>query len=268
MRYADASEEFIRALKLKADYFEAFVGLAESWVDAEIWEKGKKADYYKNAIGCYQRALAVKSDAPDVHVALGKLYFKLDRFEDALREFKLAVAINPNHDEAYNEIGLTHDMIAFNWKLQATVTIDKSLKEALKDEELKSYADATAAYKKAVTINPDTWGWRRLAVDYGYLGQYDAAIDAMDRAIERDQSSDPSTADDFISWCRKTGQLRNEVSTLQQMTVSKPDNKAAHFYLGRVYVALGDKKAALQEYKVLKELSPLDAQWLFEAMSK
>ena len=43
-----------------------------------------------------------------------------------------------------------------------------------------------------------------------------------------------------------------------------PDFAPAHYNMGIIYLNTGDKAAALEEYKILKELNPEMAEMLFK----
>nr|VFK59059.1 MAG: type IV pilus assembly protein PilF [Candidatus Kentron sp. TC] len=53
-----------------------------------------------------QRALAIKSDYPNVHNVLGSLYQRLNRMGKAEWHYRRAIALNPSYSDAYNNLGV------------------------------------------------------------------------------------------------------------------------------------------------------------------
>ena len=58
------------------------------------------------------------------------------------------------------------------------------------------------------------------------------------------------------------------VESCKQAIRINPDYAEAHCFLGMAYLAVGDKNAALNEYKILKDLSPVRAKELFDLIYK
>ena len=60
------------------------------------------------------------------------------------------------------------------------------------------------------------------------------------------------------------GQNEQQVEAFKQAIRVDPDFALAHYNMGIIYLTNGDKGAALEEYKILKELDPNMAEMLFE----
>lgn len=67
---------------------------------------------FEDAIGAYERALALQPDNAPVRTDLGVMYRRAGRPEDAVREFDRAMAIDPELENAYFNKGvvLLHDL--------------------------------------------------------------------------------------------------------------------------------------------------------------
>ncbi|MGH1362120.1 MAG: tetratricopeptide repeat protein [Calditrichia bacterium] len=59
---------------------------------------------YNEAIFYYQRSLDIEATA-EGHTFLGWSYSCIDRYEDAIEECKLAIEIDPDYGNPYNDIG-------------------------------------------------------------------------------------------------------------------------------------------------------------------
>ncbi len=58
------------------------------------------------AVAAYEKALKINPKDPDVRTDLGIMYRKLGRFQDALREFRTAAALDPQHPQSRYNIGV------------------------------------------------------------------------------------------------------------------------------------------------------------------
>jgi Tfp pilus assembly protein PilF len=99
---------------------------------------------------------------PDPHYQLALHYQKRGSYYEALRAFKQAVDIDPQHFDALNGMGVSYDM-------------------------LKEYSRAQAAYGKALQIRPDS---AEVLNNLGYSmflqGNYDEALTSLEEAVTLD----------------------------------------------------------------------------------
>ena len=122
--------------------------------------------------------------------------------------------------------------------------------------ELKSYADATAAYRHALQLDPDySYGWVGLGVNYFTQGKDDEAVVAYRQAIK-------VQPDSALPWS-KLGELycqqekyADAISTYRQMTRLDPDDPAGWANLGICYEGHGRWNEAITAYQRAVELEP------------
>jgi len=62
----------------------------------------------EEAVGEYQKALALGPTYPDMHNRLGVCYREQGKHENALKEFARALEINPRYVDAYVSLGILH----------------------------------------------------------------------------------------------------------------------------------------------------------------
>jgi len=130
----------------------------ESWMlrthDASPEHRGR-------ARSLAERALQLKPDLPEGHLALGFSYYYGDNnYDAALKEFEIAQRGLPNESEVYLAIG------------------------AIQRRQGK-WAESTENLEKAASLNPkDTWPLQNLALNYEMLRNFDAANKTVDRALQ------------------------------------------------------------------------------------
>jgi TolB-like protein/Flp pilus assembly protein TadD len=130
----------------------------ESWM---LRTHDASPEHRAKARSLAERALELKPDLPEAHLALGFSYYYGDNnYEAALREFEIAQRGLPNESEVYLAIG------------------------AIQRRQGK-WADSTANLEKAANLNPkDTWPLQNLAMNYQMLRNFDAANKTVDRALQ------------------------------------------------------------------------------------
>jgi TolB-like protein/Flp pilus assembly protein TadD len=113
-----------------------------------------------------RRALELRPDLPEAHLAQGFVYYYVDNnFDTAASEFEIARRGLPNASEVYLSLG------------------------AIQRRQGK-WAESNANLEKAVSLNPkDVWSMQNLAISYEMQRKWDAANKVLDRAIAIDPNA-------------------------------------------------------------------------------
>jgi tetratricopeptide (TPR) repeat protein len=245
--FSESLKEYREALRLKPDYFQAYMDQGDCYADAASFlfsDQDRK--YYKAAAESYRRALAIRPNSPEAVLHLGEVYNSMLRQDDALRMFELAISIKPNYGEAYYGIGEAYRLIGVHQRINAN--------QLPTDEWRKSYALAIEAYKRAAGVGPsNTDAWCAMGDAYRELGQDDQAISGFTGAVA---NGDPFCTDELIKLYKARGRMREALSAAEKLASTSPSNGAAHFLLGCVYLEVGDEKQAVDEYTLLKQQRP------------
>ena len=102
------------------------------------------------------------------HYQKGKAFHKQGKFDDAVQEFKEALKINPNLEEAYPDLATAHYDLGNIYHNQGKSD------------------DAVQEYKKSLMINPNNaWAHYILGVEYYERGELDNAKQEYQEAIKR-----------------------------------------------------------------------------------
>jgi tetratricopeptide (TPR) repeat protein len=145
-------------------------------------------------------------------------------YEKALPYFVEAIKINPNHAEAYFQIGYCL-------------------------AKLGRYPEAIEPYREAIRIKPeDVDTLNNLCVAYGILGHYQEAIEFCKKAIQI--RVDLPEAYNNLGWAyQRVGRYQKGIESCKQAIRLKPDFAMAHYNLGNNYVALKQFEDAIESYK-------------------
>ena len=148
-------------------------------------------------------------------------------------------------------------LIIFSTLIFASGTID----------EKEDYTKAIETYKQAIRIDPeDAYTYNNLGIAYRSLGLYKDAVEAYKQAIRIDPVNAIVYNNLGITY-RSLG-LYKDVETYKQAILIDPAYVNPHYGLGLSYLKVRDKKLALDEYKILKDLDINLANELLDLINK
>jgi serine/threonine-protein kinase len=101
--YAEAEQQFRKALELNDKYIDALTGLG--WVlqdQADVLQDNAK---YQESIETLTQSLEIKDDQPYAHSALGWSYYGLSKYVDAAKAFNRAIELKDDYADAYYGLG-------------------------------------------------------------------------------------------------------------------------------------------------------------------
>jgi tetratricopeptide (TPR) repeat protein len=131
----------------------------------------------------------------------------------------------------------------------------------------EQYKEAATALQQAVRLRPD------YADAYNSLGstlykaqQFEQAIDAYKKTLSLKPNAE--TSNNLGTVYFRTKRYQEAASAFKEAIRIKPDYGEAHFNLAVAYVALSDRKGALDEYNNLKTLDPRLADEFFKRFLK
>jgi tetratricopeptide (TPR) repeat protein len=216
----------------------------------------------KLAIEQYQEIIKIEPDNVDDHLLLGRLYRLNNDLRKAESEFKIAVKLQPDSEEAvttlaylYNEEG---DSARAAEALGAVPDAARSAKlySALgyTYEQRKDYKQAIAAYRKAIELDRDNLdAIRGLAQNLLNDGQTDAALEQYKIIAE----SNPEDAQTYLRMAeiyRRNGKFDLALDNLKKAESMVQDSMEVPYNIAAVYQAQGryDEAAELLQDLVKK----------------
>jgi len=161
---ARAQELIKQAINLDPNYAAAYMELSrEILLDVFLGASKSPGESLMKAIELAKKAIELDNFLAGAHGVLGQLYTMLRQHERGIAEAQKAVDLDPSSSRAYFALAFT-------------------LNFAGRHEE------AVPHFERAIRLNP--FGppnfWHHMAMAYGQTGQYDKAIAALKRTLQRE----------------------------------------------------------------------------------
>jgi tetratricopeptide (TPR) repeat protein len=230
--------------------------------DIQAGSQGGGQNVLKLAIEQYEQIVKLDTDPGnlvDDHLLLGRLYRLNNDLQKAESEFKTAVKLEPDSEEAvttlaylYNEEG---DSARAIQALNSIPDAERSAKlySALgyTYEQQKEYKSAIAAYRHAIELDRDNLdAIRGLAQNLMNDGQTDAALDQY-KIIADANPDDAQTYVHMAEIYRKDGRFDQALDSLKKAESMVQDSIEIPYQIAAVYQAQGRYEDAAQALKAL-----------------
>jgi TolB-like protein/DNA-binding winged helix-turn-helix (wHTH) protein/lipopolysaccharide biosynthesis regulator YciM len=159
-----AIEMFDQAVAADPNFASAHAALAQACVWRFFLFTPDEKQWEEKAFVAVEKALSLDSDLAEAHLARGRLLWTPSNnfpHDKAISEYKRALELNPNLDEARNQLALVYSHVGL---------LDRSLEEL----------------RMAVAINPgNTVARYRIGESHLFKGEYDQALEAF-RSVPRE----------------------------------------------------------------------------------
>lgn len=221
-----------RAVATDPAFAPAYAELSQAYVWKLYLFAPKERKWAEKAFVAAEKALALDPDSAVAHLARGRLLWTpANHFphEKAIREYRRALTLNPNLDEARNQLALVYCHIG---------AFDEALEES----------------RKAVATNPNNnMAQFRTAQTLNFQGKYEEALSVL-RAIP--QEVNPSLVGYQIAWALFNLGRREEASaTLEQLLRDYPEDTGGLFTSVQAVLAAsaGEERMAEDRIKLAVE---------------
>ena len=201
----------------------------------------------KLAIEQYEQIVRLQADSMDDHLLLGRLYRLNNDLQKAESEFKIAVKLQPDSEEAvttlaylYNELG---DTARATQVLSSVPNTERSAKlySALgyTYEQQKQFKEAIDAYRHAIELDRDNLdAIRGLAQNLLNDGQADAALEQY-KVIADANPEDAQTYVRIAEIYRKQGKFDLALENLKKAESMVQDSLEVPYNIAAIYQAQG-----------------------------
>ena len=213
----------------------------------------------KLAIEQYQEIVKLEPNNVEDHLLLGRLYRLDNDMVKAESEFKTAIKLQPDSEEALTTLAyLYNDEGDANRAIQTLSSIPESDRSAklysalgYTYEEQKDYKNAINAYRKAVALDHDNLdAMRGLAQNLLNDGQLEAALGEY-KSIADANPEDPQTYLSMAEIYRRTGRFDDALQSLQKASSMVQDSVEVPYRTAVIYEIQGRYEEAAQ---ILQEL--------------
>jgi TolB-like protein/Tfp pilus assembly protein PilF len=158
-------EYFQKAIEIDPSYALAYAGLADSYVVIPSYSNNKSKDVFPRARSAALKALEIDESLAQAHATLACVLHEFDwKFEDAEKEFKRAIELDPNYATAHHWYA---EFLLNLWRLDEALAEIKRAQEcdplsliinaiagvvyAVRGE----YAEAEHQFKKTIELDPN-----------------------------------------------------------------------------------------------------------------
>ncbi len=186
---------------------------------------------FEEAARQYRRVIELEPAFPKAYDGLGHALDKLGRTEEAVGLLTTAVRLDPRSAEARNNLGIAMERLGRN-------------------------PEAAANYREAARLDPSlAEAFYNLGNSLSAMGRIEESIRAYRQAVE----INPRYAVAYNNLGLVYGQLkryREAAAAYREAVRVKPDYDNANFGLGLAYLGLGEHAAAQAQYHILLKSNP------------
>jgi tetratricopeptide (TPR) repeat protein len=133
--------------------------------------------------------------------------------------------------------------------------------------KLERYPEAIEAFRTNIKLRPNAISYHFLGNSYLYSNEYEKALTAYDDALR----AEPDYFRVYVYMGHAFSHLKrwpDAIDAYRKAIKANPDETEARLGLGYVELRSGNKKAALEQYEILRVQNPEWAEALFREMEK
>jgi TolB-like protein/tetratricopeptide (TPR) repeat protein len=254
---------FQKAIELDPSYALAYAGLADSYVIVPSYSNNRAKEFYPKARSAAMKALEIDDSLAQAHATLGGVLHEFDwKFEEAEKEFKRAIELDPNYatahhyysefllsmgrfDEAVAEIKRAQECDPLSLIINSVAGIANVLHG--------DFEEAEAQLKRTIEMDPN---FPRAHLFLGQIyedrGRIEEAIDEYEKhAVLSGTPADFATkASEAIRQAYRKNGMKGYNEAVLEMTKKSletdPETSPPLFVVATLYARVGDKERALE----------------------
>lgn len=250
---------FNKALELDSTYALAYAGLADAYYIMAWWEWVPKKEGFTKGKNYAQKALSIDNTISEAHSTLGAIAIWYEwNWEDAEKELKLAISINPNSATAHQYYSELLDILGKNKEARAHMNTSLELNpfsiaakdwSALYYYNTGKYINSIDEYKLALDLADGNGRviWKnnlRIIQCYLHLGNNKVTIESIKEFISTDSTIDISVLDEMFQYSGIEGVINWFINWI--LVVDKPEKHPYEIDIARFYAIIGDSQNALE----------------------
>lgn len=232
---------------------------------------------YPGAVRSYLRGLEVEPENVELLNALGFSLFQQGKSADAVVALEKALAVDPKHAKAHNNMALASidigelEMAEAHYRESLAIEPQPAIYNDLGFvlERQGMLDEATEQYRKSIELDPESASAHyNLAASLARSGAFAEAERHFRAALEKKPNSQSHTGLGFVLW--QLDRPDEAVAQLQLAIEADPGNAAAYDQLGTILVQQGEFDEAASTYRQLVRTRPSAAahQALAEVLTR
>lgn len=231
----------------------AVVKTKQQWI--EEGNQYYKAGSYEDAIRAYSEAIALDKQDGKAYFLRGNAYKDNGQHEQAMNDYQTVLAINPNFADAQVMMAVT--AFEFLQKGGGDMLREKGIAEKdLWKVGLAGIAAVLGAFDKALTIDPkNVTAYYQRGLIFAEGGEFKKALDDCNNAL----ILDPRSVDAYIARGRvymKLEKPKQALNDLNQAIALDPQNVKAYMVRGGIHMQNGSTIQAIDDFGQWITLSP------------
>ena len=250
-----AIEEFKLATDRDPNFALAYAGLADCYAILPEYAGTPASESLPKAKEYAERAIAIDDQLGEPHATLGIVYVQLWQWEQAEREYKRAIEINPNYPTAYhwysillknqgrNDEAAKIIMRALELDpLSASIGANISMMYQLQNDHDASIRNSL----KLIELDPNYGrAYEYLGLSYFKLGRQEEAVTALEKAVELTRRQNVVLSE--LGFVYAAFGKRTEAMAVAKELEDKYARKAASGHeVAGIYSGLGEKDKAFE----------------------
>ena len=211
----------------------------------QLYDQASNENDINKRVILYKQSIMLDPNYAPCHNDLGVDYLDLNRIEDAMEEFRIALRLSPNYSYAHNNLGTSY-------------------------RRLNRLDEAIAEYKLALRADPNyATAHNNLGNAYFQQGNFSDALYEFQQAAK----IKPTDSDYFFNIGRACKRLSNYTEAAKaylKCLELDPEYIDAYYNLGDVYASAGNNQAAIYYFQkyIQKENRPSEQEWVEKARAR
>jgi adenylate cyclase len=250
-------ESYEKAIELDPNYALAYAGLADAYgALGGVFGFVSPTETFPKSRAAALKAIELDETLAEAHVALANYKLSYEwNWQEAEREFKRALELNPNSARAHNGYG---------GYLQAQGRFNEAIAARRQGQKLeplspditanvgypyyyaRQYDQAIACYREALEMEPNYF-WASLWIGQAFVqqGKYDEAITEMNKAVNL-SGRNVRTVASLAHAYAVSGRRDEAVRLLDELKQRSADSYVAPYFVAVVLAGLGENDAVFQ----------------------
>ena len=201
-------------------------------------DRAEEKQDYETAVKEYSLAIGIQPQRAMAYNNRGYLYSQWGKEKEAIADLDEAIRLNPHFAEAYFNRGTVY----------VTLT--------------KDYDKAIADFNTTISMMPDlVKAYNNRGYAYNNIGQYDKAIRDFNKVIKMNPKFAKAYCNRGYAYWQK-GQYNKAIKDMDEAIKLNKQYSRAYFIRGCIYDKIGDGEQALRDLNEAKRLEPNNREYI------